>query len=262
MAITSAGYLIFSKLRNLGLVPPNPSILEFGESEWYGDVSTAQLSDSIDSLVADEAVREQYHQSLVDILCSQADTHNWDLAKLFYKIFLNYSKLTAIDFHGTSEALKLDLNYPIALGEQFDILVNGGTAEHVFNVFQFFKTSHEVVKPGGLMLHTMPFRGWLDHGFYSFNPTFYWDLAHANGYAMVMLAYTELFPARIIFVTQREQVVELARSGGLGSDALLFAVMKKAEAESGFEIPVQGYYAGTIGEEMTNAWSELQRPPA
>ena len=35
MAITGLEYLVFSSLRQGGLVPPNPRVLELGESNWY-----------------------------------------------------------------------------------------------------------------------------------------------------------------------------------------------------------------------------------
>ncbi|MBI3918273.1 MAG: hypothetical protein HY322_14855, partial [Betaproteobacteria bacterium] len=155
-------------------------------------------------------------------------------------------------------ALKLDLNYPVSLGRQFDIMVNGGTAEHVFNVFQFFKSSHEMTRPGGLMVHTMPFRGWVEHGFYSFNPTFYWDLAIANGYALPIFAYAELSPTRIVQFTRRESVLDMVRGDTRGRNANLYAVFKKDDSESAFCIPTQGIYAGNVSKDMVKAWYDLR----
>lgn len=258
MAITAVDYLVFGKLKDSGVVPPKPSVLELGEAEMYNDVSLQSLSECIENLVQDRELREQLHQRMVDILCSDSPYKNWNMAKVFYKVFLDHSKITAIDFHGTPDALKLDLNHPVALNERFDVLLNSGTAEHVFNVFQFFKTSHDVTKPGGLMLHTMPFRGWLEHGFYSFNPTFYWDLALANGYTVLDLAYAEITPFRLVQLTRREQIIEMARDGSLGKNANLYAVFKRADSEREFCIPTQGIYAGTVGSEMVKAWKELR----
>ena len=108
------------------------------------------------------------------------------------------------------------------------------------------------------MMHVMPFRGWLEHGFYSFNPTFYWDLALANDYAVRILAYTELSPPRLIQLTHRETIVELARDGALGENAILYAVMQKSAAEHPFRIPMQGLYAGTVSHQMVEAWRQLR----
>lgn len=48
------------------------------------------------------------------------------------------------------------------------------------------------------MMHGMPLSGWVDHGFYSFNATFYWDLAAANGYEIDLALYTELNPLKLV----------------------------------------------------------------
>ena len=258
MAITTVDHIIFRKLKDAGLIPAHPSVLELGEAEWYGDVSTETLSDDIETHVSDPALREELHQRMVDIVCGDSKYKSWDLAKIFYKVYLDYDKLTAIDLHGTPAARQIDLNYPVALGEQFDIVLNGGTGEHVFNIHQFVRSTHEFTKPGGLMMHIMPFRGWLDHGFYSFNPTFYWDLALANDYAIRILAYTELIPPKFIQLKKREKIIELARDKSLGDNATLYAVMQKDAVERDFKIPMQGAYAGTISEEMAKAWHELR----
>ena len=216
-------------------------MLEFGEGQWFGDVPAAMLSEDIDALVQDETQREELHQRMVDVVCGDSPYQSWDLAKVF-QACLDYRKYTAIDLGGTPDALKIDLNYPVDLGEQFDILINAGTAEHVFNIGQVFRTAHELTRPGGLMIHTMPYRGWLEHGFYSFNSTFYWDLAAANDYAMLIHAYVELQPPTIIELKQREQIINLAATGQLGKNANLYAVMKKADVAGEFRIPIQHIY--------------------
>jgi hypothetical protein len=139
--------------------------------------------------------------------------------------------------------------------------VNAGTAEHIFNVGQFFRTAHELTRPGGLMIHVMPFRGWLEHGFYSFNSTFYWDLAAANGYTMLIHAYAELKPPKLIELTRREQITELVGSGQIGKNSTLYAVMKKADAASGFRVPIQHIYAREEGA-AKNAAADAGRDQA
>lgn len=243
MALSYIDHIIFKNLKAAGLLPTHASILEFGEASWYGDVSTEVLSDAIEDLVEDKQQREDLHQRMVEILCGDSQYKAWDLAKIFYKVFLDYSKIMAIDLHGTPAAHKLDLNQPLSLTEQFDVIMNSGTAEHVFNICQFFKTSHEFTKPGGLMFHTVPFRGLLEHGFYSINPTFFWDLAAANGYSVLLLAYAQLASQQFTALKSRRDILDMARRGALGADALLYAVMKKSQTESVFRIPIQGGYA-------------------
>ena len=257
MAITTIDYVVFRKLREGGLIPPRPSLLELGEQEWYGDVSLQTLTETIDGLT-DPSRREQLHRRMASLLAEKPATFSWDLTKLFYTVFLDYSRTVAIDLHGTETALRLDLNEPVDLGEQFDIVLNGGTAEHVFNLYQFFKSVHELTRPGGLMLHTGPFQGWIEHGFYSFHPGLFWDLAEANRYEMGMLCYAELDPPRMVQIARREQIVEIVRKGGLAANSVLYAVLRKPAEEAPFRIPFQGVYAGKLSDEMMEAWHKLR----
>jgi len=258
MALTAVDYRIFMELRREGILPSRPGVLELGEAEWYGDVPAETLADTIDQLTQDLELRTKLHAQLAAALRRESSTWSWDLAKLFYRVLLDYRRIVAIDFHGTPAALKVDLNYPVAVEEQFEVLVNSGTGEHVFNVYQFFKTCHEVTCPGGIMFHSMPFCGWVEHGFYNFNPTFYWDLAAANGYRVVAMIYTEVDPVKLVRLTDREKILDMARSGELGRNALLYAIFAKGGSESEFRIPFQAVYAGELNAKMSKAWHELR----
>ena len=221
MGITHNDRTVFLRLRSAGLIPPRPSILELGEGAWYGDVPFEMLSEDIDDLVQDEQLREELHLRMAGILSGATDYRAWDLVKLFFRACLDYRKYTAIDFHGTPE--------------------------HIFDIGQFFRTVHDLTCPGGLMVHVMPFRGWLEHGFYSFNSTFYWDLAAANGYTMLIHGYAELKPPRFIDLTYRKQILELAVGGHLGKNATLYAVMQKPATASAFRAPIQHVYVNSGG---------------
>jgi len=258
MALTAVDYHVLEALRKAALLPKKPSVLELGESEWYGDVPPAELAKVIDATVADATKRAALRQRLQELVDGKSPTRSWDIAKVFYSAMLDYREIVAIDFHGTPAAQPIDLNHPVDLRRRFDIVIDGGTAEHVFNVYQFFKSCHDLTEPGGLMLHNNPFRGWIEHGFYSFHPTFYWDLAGANRYEVLMLVYHEADPLRIEQLTSREKMVELVKAGDLGANAMLFAVYRKPRDPAPFAIPAQGYYASALSPEMARAWHELR----
>jgi hypothetical protein len=258
VALTAVDYHVIEALRKAGLLPKKPAVLELGESEWFGDVPPQELAGVIDAVVSEPARRAVLQRRLHELLAGDAPHRGWDLAKVFYSAFLDYREIVAIDFHGTPAAQPIDLNHPVNLGRRFDIVIDGGTAEHVFNVHQFFKTCHDMTLPGGLMLHNNPFRGWLEHGFYNFNPTFYWDLAAANRYEVLMLVYTEMAPLRVEQLLSREKIIEMARGGELGANAMLYAVYRKPPADAPFAIPAQGFYASTLSEQMAKAWYEVR----
>jgi hypothetical protein len=250
-------YELVSYLKKQGKLPEGGSILELGEANWYGDVNLQRLRDDIGLYASEEQRRELL--DVIDLTATRADSfHMFDLAKAFYRTFFNYQQIDAIDFHGTERAMKLDLNEPVKLEQQYDFIMNDGTGEHVFNVFQFFKTVHEVTLPGGVMFHGMPFSGWVDHGFFNFNPTFYWDLAAANGYEILLFAYAELTPPKICIFNFREEVLEFAKQDKIGKNSLLYLAARKPVTENPFRVPMQGYYAGAISPSAQQDWAALR----
>lgn len=79
----------------------------------------------------------------------------------------------------------LNLNYfppPIEFKNQFDLIIDGGTIEHIFHTPNVLKNIHFMLKPGGYILHNSPANNHVDRGFYQFSPTFYYEYYNANRY--------------------------------------------------------------------------------
>lgn len=256
MAITILEYELLAHLKKQGLLQPNGSILELGEANWYGDVAPQRFKDDIKALVPEQ---QQELLDRFDELIAGDDPYKlFKIAKIFYRVFFNYGRLDAIDLDGTDHAMKLDLNEPVQLDQQYDFVMNDGTGEHVFNVYQFFKTIHEVTRPGGIMFHGMPFSGWVDHGFYNFNPTFYWDLVAANRYELLFFAYGELNPPKINMFPTREAILEFAKNDQIGKNSLLYLACRKPSDEQPFVSPMQGYYARTLSAHARDGWLSMR----
>lgn len=252
MAITAIEYSVVRSLRKRGLFPLGGDILEIGEANWYGDVGITDLQRDIEEFAAPDRRSSLARQ--LEGLIVQRPPPLFDIAKVFWDVFLQPKSLAAIDLHGGPAAHRLDLNRPINLGRQFDIVLNLGTIEHVFNVAQAMETLHDHTRPGGLMVHGMPLSGWLEHGFYSFNSTFYFDLARANGYGVEIALYAELEPLKLVVLSDREAVMRLSKAGGVGANPLIYTVLRKAETEAAFQPPIQGYYAGAVSLEAADSW--------
>lgn len=80
-----------------------------------------------------------------------------------------------------------DLNQPIpqALEEQFDLVIDGGTLEHVFNFPVAIANCMRLLKVGGRLLLFTPANNYFGHGFYQFSPElFYRVLSEENGFAI------------------------------------------------------------------------------
>lgn len=83
-----------------------------------------------------------------------------------------------------------DLNEPIPaeLRASFDLIVDPGTLEHVFNIGQGLKNMCEMLRVGGVMYHQHPL-SFVNHGFYNISPTFYPDFYLLNGFRIVSLKF-------------------------------------------------------------------------
>lgn len=239
MAITAIEYGLLTYLRQNGNLPAKPNVLEFGEANWFGDMPVQQLANDIEALVGDESTKNRLLSDLEKAQQDPGPAGQRQIAKIFYSTLLDQESLTAIDLFGSDEALMLDVNQPLALGKQFDICFNFGTAEHVFNLFQLFKSVHEATRPGGLMIHGTALSGWYDQGFYNFKPEYYWALAAKNGYEVLAMVYAELHPLKMLEIQSREDFMAMVKEGRISNDSLLYAVMKKPAGNSEFQIPAR-----------------------
>lgn len=246
MAITSTHYQLLKELKQRGELPICGTILEIGEANWYGDLDPYIIAD--DS--GDEHIRRAIERS------SKLPDHRFWHAKLAYTTIMAPTETVSIDMTGPN-ALQLDLNWPIDLHRTFDLCVNHGTAEHVFNIANVFRVMHEHTSDGGLMIHESPFYGWVDHGFYCLQPTLYYDLIAANGYSQVMFAMEDIDSQTIVHAECREHIHHIARQGKLPANAMLFVAYRKHGNEI-FRIPQQGYYAETLSPAAEAAWMELR----
>jgi SAM-dependent methyltransferase len=102
------------------------------------------------------------------------------------------SSLDASPFEGAE--IIHDLNEPIGGGhhDQYDVVIDGGLLEHVFNFPVALKNCMEMVRVGGtLMIHT-PANNYFGHGFYQFSPElFFRALSEENGFRIERIVALE-----------------------------------------------------------------------
>lgn len=219
-----------------GLLPRRPAILEFGETEILGLDIAAVLADP--TLVPDEAARADLADR-ARRLEGDPLARSFAAAKLLYAALFDPASYTAVDLDGTAQAIKADLNEPLALDGQYDLCINNGTSEHIFNQFQFFKTVHDRTRAGGSMIHWTPTFGWPNHGLYNVQPGFFFDLAHANGYEVLLVCLgTDANMYRLNGGNVGPDL--LARHPDL-NNALSFALLRKT-SDAAFRAPQQGCY--------------------
>jgi hypothetical protein len=116
------------------------------------------------------------------------------------------------------------------------------------------------VRPGGLAIHALPHQGGADHGFYNYHPTFFHDLAAANGYRLLMMVLMSAGPEggadRLDVLTARDAYAALAASGPLPAESGLFVAWRTPFQPAPFRAPMQGYYDGSLPEAAKQAWED------
>jgi hypothetical protein len=86
-----------------------------------------------------------------------------------------------------------DLNQPIPddWGERYDLVIDGGTLEHVFNFPVAIANCMRWVKVGGHVILITPANNFMGHGFYQFSPElFYRVFSPANGFEVQRMIAT------------------------------------------------------------------------
>jgi len=95
----------------------------------------------------------------------------------------------AIDLNGKDGAMPLNLDDPVPFmfRDQFDVVTNYGTSEHVNDQYHVFKNGHEMCKLNGILINIVPLEGhWPGHCRYFYTETFTTALAAACGYELLL----------------------------------------------------------------------------
>lgn len=259
MAITAVHYCLVRDLFEKGMLPQKGALLEIGEANMYGDVHSQVMGDDIRKYVTDPERRDRLLARLAELDANAQQKYIlFEKAKLFYEIYYAPCEVQSIDFTGSPLAQKLDLNGPLKLSRKFELVINHGTAEHIFNIAQVFRTMHEYTAAGGTMIHEGPFTGWIEHGFYSLQPTLFFDLADFNQYEIRGMYVQDFTAQTALPLKDRMDVYDFAKAGKLPVNSQLFVVLRKSLLDRPFQIPIQGYYRHVLPESGMAAWLELR----
>ncbi len=108
----------------------------------------------------------------------------YDAASVFDS--LGY-KMNVIDIKASRGCENIrDLNYPVTLGS-YDLVLDHGTSEHVFNVGEAGMSLARAVKIGGFLVMHLPL-AFMCHGFYNLNPEWFLALCRHCGLEVIFLS--------------------------------------------------------------------------
>ncbi len=242
------------------------SIFEIGEQNWYGDIQAIDYLEQLIHKYVKPEEKNVFFKDYESIKTGFKKNKNisFKIVKLYYKIIFNFKTYKAIDFHGTIFSIKKDLNYPYSENTKYDVVTNFGTTEHIFNQYEVFKSIHSLVKTNGFMLHFLPYQGAYNHGFYNYNPTFFFDLGKANNYIIGGLWITTIIDsAPTIFNIHNMDGYNLFLKQNVHPKECYIFVLYKSPANKlkEFIIPQQGvYFDKDFSEESLQLWDKYKAP--
>lgn len=103
-----------------------------------------------------------------------------------------YFDIDKFDFD--KPAILHDLQRPIPKKYHafFNLIVDSGTLEHIFDIRSVMENIVRMTKVGGYVWLLHPSQNFLNHGFYQLSPTFYHDFFTANGFEVVEAHIVEI----------------------------------------------------------------------
>lgn len=175
---------------------------------------------------------------------------------------LGFSESKVLDFSNYESAHYIfDLNSTEVtehLLEAFDVIIDAGTVEHVFHIPNALNNIYKMLRQGGRIIHLSPSSNHIDHGFYMFSPTLFWDFYKANRFEISnfqVLRYTPLHNVDPWEISNYQPgCLKAVSFGGLDDRMyLIICIVTKTKDSTGNIVPQQGEYA-------CNVWKTQIRP--
>lgn len=102
---------------------------------------------------------------------------------------IGWPPMQSLDFSAIEGARFIhDLAQPVGddLRGRFDLVYDGGTTEHVFDIAQAFRNVDAMLREGGVFVSCVGSDGWFGHGFYQVGPDVPWRYFGAHlGYEVL-----------------------------------------------------------------------------
>ncbi len=140
----------------------------------------------------------------------------------------------------------VDLNLPVAdeHHDRYDLVIDNGTTEHVFDYAQALRNCARMCRRRGYVFHAVPMN-WPNHGFYNLSPTLFHDFYEDNGFKTV--SCTGKAKALVNGVEQQLNIdlppterFNFSQINGI--EVNLHYLVKKLETVEDFTNPVQHKY--------------------
>lgn len=169
---------------------------------------------------------------------------------------MGFSEVASVDLSSYERAEFIaDLNqpFPEELRDRFDVVFDAGTLQHVYDIPEAMANIHRAVRVGGRIIIGMAAsHNHVDHGFYMFSPTLFYDYFVANHYEIDVaraFEFTHTWLSGRLY-TSRWRVYDYVPGcldhlsyGGFGHRQVgLFFVATRRPDSTGDAVPQQSYF--------------------
>jgi hypothetical protein len=175
----------------LGIIPMPKSgdrIVELGDQELNAGMPLNVVIDLIKTIKSDFDAGEIAAELPTNQFGSVYAYEMWRRCGLNYLSYditeAPFSRVFDLNFHAV----------PAEDRQTATILTNIGTTEHVANQLNAFQTVHDLLKIGGVAIHSVPFAGMLNHSLFNYHPKFFFSLVVNNRYRLLDVQF--LGPSR------------------------------------------------------------------
>jgi len=222
-------------------------LAEGKEMPWHGDLLTLGRQDiSFSDSDLHRAAAEQGY-ALHPVQTPRSDEEPNADVSVFRA--LGFESVSVLDANAYENATVIhDLNdpsVPVHLLNSFDLVLDAGTLEHVFDIPCALRNLCKMTREGGRIIHISPVSNCVDHGFYSFSPTLFADFYEVNGFEVrrMLIARFISDPISENWEMQDYDPVAWGRIGALQTGAyFLLACVMRNETSTWDKVPQQSYY--------------------
>ncbi|PKL52500.1 MAG: hypothetical protein CVV37_00945 [Nitrospira bacterium HGW-Nitrospira-1] len=160
------------------------------------------------------------------------------------------------EFEGASVLFDLNTtDLPVELNNRFDFIADHGhgTLEHVFHIPNALNNIFKMLRVDGRVLISCPTSNFVDHGFYMFSPTLFFDYFTANQFDIHSIQVTQSSPQQqtdpCFFADYEPGSFNSVSYGGLNNSIYgVICFARKTAQSTGHVIPQQGLYNKIWGQ--------------
>ena len=164
-------------------------------------LSVLPLESKIDSVLTIGRLNNRIDRKFLARLGVDCEDHAFfdQLAKDLWDVGL-IDSVDVSDYQGCSVVHDLGTPVPADLHRRYDLIIEGGSLEHIFQFPVAVENLVKMLKPGGTLLISTMCNNHAGHGFYQFSPELFYNIFNGDAFAEVGVFLSDSwFPGAELF---------------------------------------------------------------